>query len=160
MDALVRDRDQLWAEAMARFNGGCVWWLDTAEFVQMASEEQTERYEGDPWEEAIGPGGDDRPSVSISEVLEKCLQKPQGHRDCGLRPIKTVLHGACTGLGALPRTPGIAFGMAIQKERRLVVPGVFPQCCYSVPTSRCRKQCSCRSVLGVPVHCSHMRARG
>ncbi|HZT69373.1 MAG TPA: hypothetical protein VFC10_06455 [Terriglobia bacterium] len=145
---------------MARFNGGCVWWLDTAEFVQMASEEQTERYEGDPWEEAIGPGGDDRPSVSISEVLEKCLQKPQGHRDCGLRPIKTVLHGACTGLGALPRTPGIAFGMAIQKERRLVVPGVFPQCCYSVPTSRCRKQCSCRSVLGVPVHCSHMRARG
>jgi hypothetical protein len=78
VEGLARDRDQLWAEAKARFDAGCVWWLDTAELVQMASDEQTERYEGDPWEEVIGRWTEDRPSVSISEVLERCLQKPQG----------------------------------------------------------------------------------
>jgi hypothetical protein len=36
-----------------------------------------ERYEGDPWEEVIGPWVEARSSVSISEVLEKCLQKAQ-----------------------------------------------------------------------------------
>ena len=78
IDQLARDRDQLWAEAKARFDAGCVWWLDTADRVRMASDQQTERYEGDPWEEVIGRWADDRPSVSISEVLERCLQKPQG----------------------------------------------------------------------------------
>jgi len=38
----VRDRDHLWAEAIAMFDGS-VWWLDTAELVQLASDEQTER---------------------------------------------------------------------------------------------------------------------
>ncbi len=28
VDALARDRDQLWAEAKARFEGGAVWWLE------------------------------------------------------------------------------------------------------------------------------------
>src|SRR5256885_4362531 len=46
VEALARDRDQLWAEAKARFEAGCVWWLDSAELVRMASEDQTERYEG------------------------------------------------------------------------------------------------------------------
>ena len=78
MGALARDRDQLWAEAKARFDTGCVWWLDSAELVRMASDEQAERYEGDPWEEVIGSWADDRSNVSITEVLEKCLQKPQG----------------------------------------------------------------------------------
>jgi predicted P-loop ATPase len=78
VEHLARDRDQLWAEAKARFDADCVWWLDTAELVQMASDEQAERYEGDPWEEVIGRWADDRASVSISDVLERCLQKPQG----------------------------------------------------------------------------------
>jgi predicted P-loop ATPase len=75
VEALARDRDQLWAEAKAKFEAGCVWWLNTAELVQMASNEQIERYEGDPWEGGIARWADDRPSVSISEILEKCLQK-------------------------------------------------------------------------------------
>jgi predicted P-loop ATPase len=30
VDALARDRDQLWAEAKARLESGAVWWLETA----------------------------------------------------------------------------------------------------------------------------------
>ena len=74
---LARDRDQLWAEAKARFEAGSVWWLDTAELIQLASDQQVDRYEGDPWEEVIAPWLETRSSVSISEVLEKCLAKPQ-----------------------------------------------------------------------------------
>jgi predicted P-loop ATPase len=77
VDALARDRDQLWAEAKARFDAGSVWWLDSTELVQMASDEQAERYEGDPWEKVIGRWADDRSNVSIGEVLERCPQKPQ-----------------------------------------------------------------------------------
>src|ERR1019366_4477276 len=75
VDALAGDRDQLWAEAKERFDSGAVWWLESAELIQMASDQQIDRYEGDPWEEVIAPWVESHPSVSISEVLEKCLQK-------------------------------------------------------------------------------------
>jgi predicted P-loop ATPase len=78
IDELGRDRDQLWAEAKVRFASGAPWWLDTAELVHRAADQQIERYEGDPWEEVIGPWLEARSSTSISEVLERCLQKPQG----------------------------------------------------------------------------------
>ena len=77
VETLARDRDQLWAEAKARFEAGSVWWLDTAELIQLASDQQVDRYEGDPWEEVIAPWIETKSSVSISEVLEKCLAKPQ-----------------------------------------------------------------------------------
>ena len=77
VETLACDREQLWAEAKARFEAGSVWWLDTAELIQLASDQQVDRYEGDPWEEVIAPWIETRSSVSISEVLEKCLAKPQ-----------------------------------------------------------------------------------
>ena len=77
VDGLAGVRDQLWAEAKVRFESGCPWWLDTPDLVQLASDQQEARYEGDPWEEVIGPWLDTRESTSISEVLEKCLSKPQ-----------------------------------------------------------------------------------
>jgi predicted P-loop ATPase len=67
----------LWAEAKIRFERGCVWWLETTELVGIAAAEQADRYEGDPWEEVIGRWAEDRQSVSISEVLSRCLDKPQ-----------------------------------------------------------------------------------
>ena len=52
--------------------------METIELVHIAAEQQIERYEGDPWEEVIGPWLEARSNTSISEVLERCLQKPQG----------------------------------------------------------------------------------
>ena len=77
VDALAGDRDQLWAEAKVRLESGCVWWLDTADLVQLASDQQEARYEGDPWEEVVGPWLESKQTTAISEVLEKCINKPQ-----------------------------------------------------------------------------------
>jgi predicted P-loop ATPase len=77
VDALARDRDQLWAEAKVRFESGSVWWLDTPDLVQLATDQQEARYEGDPWEEVIGPWLEYRESTSVSEILQKCINKPQ-----------------------------------------------------------------------------------
>jgi len=77
VEGLAGVRDQLWAEAKVRFESGCAWWLDTPDLVQLASDQQEERYEGDPWEEVIGPWLESRQTTAISEVLEKCLNKPQ-----------------------------------------------------------------------------------
>lgn len=77
IEALARDRDQLWAEAKHRYSSGEKWWLDTSALVEIAAEEQSARYQGDPWEEIIGPWLEARSSTSVSEVLEKCVNKPQ-----------------------------------------------------------------------------------
>lgn len=45
--ALARDRDQLWAEAVARYREGAIWWLDEPELVASAKAEQDQRYQVD-----------------------------------------------------------------------------------------------------------------
>jgi predicted P-loop ATPase len=51
--ALARDRDQLWAEAVARFRAGAIWWLDTPELTDAAALEQDKRYQVDAWDALI-----------------------------------------------------------------------------------------------------------
>ncbi len=43
------DRDQLWAEATARYNDGAPWHVNTTEFAALCANEQTERTHDDPW---------------------------------------------------------------------------------------------------------------
>jgi hypothetical protein len=45
IDELGRDRDQLWAEAMATYRAGLPWWLETALLVRKAEDEQQSRFE-------------------------------------------------------------------------------------------------------------------
>jgi predicted P-loop ATPase len=53
LNELRRDRDQLWAEADARYGNGDHWWLDTKDLVNAATDEQEQRYSFDPWEPLI-----------------------------------------------------------------------------------------------------------
>jgi len=75
IEALARDRDQLWAEAVARYRAGERWWLDTAELTLAAEQEQADRYEGDAWEGPISTWIEGRDSVSIEDILMMCLDK-------------------------------------------------------------------------------------
>jgi predicted P-loop ATPase len=75
VDALARDRDQLWAEAVSLYFDGNVWWLDSVELNRQAADEQADRYEGDPWDELILAWVAGRDSVSINEVLTLCLDR-------------------------------------------------------------------------------------
>src|SRR5262249_44695936 len=53
VDGLVRDRDQLWAEAYDLFKRGEVWWLDNPELNLLAQREQDERYEPGVWDDIV-----------------------------------------------------------------------------------------------------------
>jgi predicted P-loop ATPase len=93
IEELARDRDQLWAEAVVRYRAGSVWWLDSIELNQMAGREQSDRYEGDPWDDLIAPWLEnparkhdatghplepftsDTDSVTVTDVLTHCIGK-------------------------------------------------------------------------------------
>jgi len=53
LNALRRDRDQLWAEAVARFNAGAIWWIDDPVLNTAAHVEQDARYQSDAWDARI-----------------------------------------------------------------------------------------------------------
>jgi predicted P-loop ATPase len=53
LGALGDVRDQLWAEARARYEGGEVWYPVTTEEHGLCREEQAERFVVDPWQEII-----------------------------------------------------------------------------------------------------------
>jgi predicted P-loop ATPase len=94
LDGLRRDRDQLWAEALRQYHKRILWWLDDAQLVQEAVEEQRKRYQADVWEEPIAVWLENRTarldehgqlvatlrldvdSVSINEILHHCIGKP------------------------------------------------------------------------------------
>jgi putative DNA primase/helicase len=53
LEGLRRDRDQLWAEAVARFNAGAAWWLEDRELITLAGAAQEARYQSDAWDARI-----------------------------------------------------------------------------------------------------------
>ncbi len=77
LDALKRERDQLWAEALVRFRAGDVWWLNNEELVDAAEQEQAARYDGDPWDDVISRWCETHESVTVEQVLKFCIQKPK-----------------------------------------------------------------------------------
>jgi predicted P-loop ATPase len=76
---VVRDRDQLWAEAKFRFEQGENWWL-TGEMQKLQAEQAEERMELDPWEEIILAGITEKVEVRIKEIATKLL----GIAECDL----------------------------------------------------------------------------
>jgi predicted P-loop ATPase len=76
LDDLKRDRDQLWAEAVVRYQSGSTWWLDSVELNKAAEEEQAQRYDEDPWTPKIADYVKNEDSVSVRQILEHCLCIP------------------------------------------------------------------------------------
>ena len=54
LDALKRDRDQLFAEALQLFRDGMPWWPDKEFEQKHIQPEQDARFEADPWEDPVG----------------------------------------------------------------------------------------------------------
>ena len=93
LEALRRDRDQLWSEALHYCRLGVTWWLDDAEVIQAAIEEQQKRYQADVWQEQIATWletpterrdenghpvaaySSNRESVTVSDILSHCIGK-------------------------------------------------------------------------------------
>jgi predicted P-loop ATPase len=90
IDALVRDRDQLWAEAIVRFNAGEPWWLETPELEALANAEQALRFKADAWEAPVKEWLGDRTDTSIREILEFLGLSQKPNSTAGLR-IQKIL---------------------------------------------------------------------
>jgi predicted P-loop ATPase len=72
-DGIEHDRDQLWAEAVARYKARARWWLETPELEALATAEQAMRFKVDTWKPPIEKWLRPRKSASIPEVLEHGL---------------------------------------------------------------------------------------
>lgn len=72
-DALSRDRDQLFAEAVHLYRAGVKWWPDGDFEREQILPEQEARYEADAWEETIAAFIDVRSRVTILEIAREAL---------------------------------------------------------------------------------------
>lgn len=93
--SVLRDREQLWAEAAELYRNGAQWWLHGESVTAAAEAEQRDRYQPGQWDSAIADWVDapqerldghgnpvasftsTRESVSIDDVLSHCLGKPR-----------------------------------------------------------------------------------
>lgn len=76
LDAIRRDRDQLWAEAVRLFDVGTPWWLEGADEA-LAGAEQDARRECDPWEVVVRRGlALFNNPVTIEQVCQQVLGLP------------------------------------------------------------------------------------
>jgi len=68
IEALIRDRDQLFAEAIRHYRGGTQWWPDRTFERDAIQPEQDARYEADAWEETIAAYLAKRDRVTVGQV--------------------------------------------------------------------------------------------
>jgi predicted P-loop ATPase len=73
LNAIKRDRDQLWAEAVALLRKGEPWWLVDTAVIATAQDEQAARFVPDAWGEIIAEFVEHKNETSVSEVLEHAL---------------------------------------------------------------------------------------
>jgi putative DNA primase/helicase len=72
IEALARDRDQLWAEALHEYESGTRWWVDESERELFAGEQDL-RYVGDAYEDLIGDWALGKSEITMGGVLAECL---------------------------------------------------------------------------------------
>lgn len=111
LEALQRDRDQLWAEARDRFRRSEPWWLESRELDALAAEEQAERYQGDAWDEPI---------QAYLENEVDWLENGYGERKPYRRPRPTPLHDVSVA-EVMERALGIEKARWTQADQNRVV---------------------------------------
>lgn len=81
-EALVRARDDLWAEAMRLYGAGEQWHLTPQEAALVSSD--TEQYrQADPWEDAVLEWAHGRSDLSTRDVLTGALERELGQSTRG-----------------------------------------------------------------------------
>jgi len=91
VDAIVRDRDQLWAEAVEMWRAGAIWHL-TKEEEGEANNNRSERRVTDVWEEAIVEYMAGVESATLRQVFNECLFIPLKDQHDGYgRRIKGIM---------------------------------------------------------------------
>ncbi len=86
LEEITAHRDQLWGEAVSRFQSGELWYLDRPELEQEAEAQQDARREQDPWElpivayleswrEFVEGRGREPGCVRIVDLPMRCLEK-------------------------------------------------------------------------------------
>jgi len=75
-DGLATARDQLWAEAVVRYQNAEKWWLDSDQLNHVAEDEQIDRLQHDAWEEPISRFITNRATVGVGEILHDVLRIP------------------------------------------------------------------------------------
>lgn len=90
LPGILRDRDQLWAEAVQAFNAGEVWHLTEKDEIEHAVAAQVERREIDPWESAlIALIKDDShvllSGLTIEAAMSRAARVPMDRQDARLR---------------------------------------------------------------------------
>lgn len=70
INALKRDRDMLWAEAVELYERERRWYPETPEEVRLCKSEQDRRYVSDPWEELIAHYVSNRQDVTVADILD------------------------------------------------------------------------------------------
>jgi len=90
--ALKRDRDQLWAEAVAQLKEGAPWHLDDDELVEIARGEQQKRFKASPWLDDVRHYLTGRSEVRIVDILDSLdvptAQRGQQHMNEAVRCLQ------------------------------------------------------------------------
>jgi predicted P-loop ATPase len=73
LEALQRDRDQLWSESCDAFAAGEPWWLTDPDTIAHAEEEQAERYVGGVWDDKIAKWLSTRTETTVEEIMRECI---------------------------------------------------------------------------------------
>ena len=92
-DALARDRDQLWAEALVRYQAGEPWHMDRA-MTAIAKREQAARVEADPWDDVVMAYVAGHHRVTMGQIMTRAL---------ALDLIKDQTPGNARRIGAILR---------------------------------------------------------
>ena len=113
VEGLREARDQMWSEAQILYSAGVPWWLTKETMQRDAEQQQRDRYQGDPWDDAIKRYVGNEDEVTIDSVLRFALSLEIGR--CGqlemnrvarvLRALGLVRRQRGSGASDPPRRP-------------------------------------------------------